>query len=70
MGLMVARNFSSVRGQSPVLIVYATFGPHVHAAIALVLSVLLQLPAADAALPMMLSANASLADGAAAGPAS
>ncbi len=59
MGLMVARNFSSVRGQSPVLIVYATFGPLVHAGIALALSVLLQLPAADAALLMVLSASAS-----------
>lgn len=59
MGLMVARNFGSVRGQSPVLIAYAILGPLVHASIALALAVLLQLPAADAALLMVLSASAS-----------
>ena len=59
MGLMVAKNFSSVRGQSPVLIAYAGIGPLVHAAIALALSILLQLPVADAALLMVLSASAS-----------
>ena len=42
MGLMVAKNFGAVRGQSPVLIAYASIGPVVHAAIALVLSLLLQ----------------------------
>jgi hypothetical protein len=59
MGMMVARNFSSVRGQSPLLVAYASIGPLIHAAIALVLAVLLQLPAADAALLMVLSASAS-----------
>ncbi len=59
MGLMVARNFSAVRGKSPVLLAYASVGPLVHAAIALALSMLLQLPAADAALLMVLSASAS-----------
>lgn len=59
MGLMVAKNFGSVRGKSPVLIAYASLGPVVHAAMALGLSVLLQLPAADAALLMVLSASAS-----------
>ncbi len=59
MGLMVARNFGSVRGKSPVLIAYAGIGPLVHASIALALSILLQLPAADAALLMVLSASAS-----------
>jgi hypothetical protein len=59
MGLMVARNFGAVRGGSPVLIAYAAIGPVVHAAIALALSVLLRLPAADAALLMVLSASAS-----------
>jgi hypothetical protein len=59
MGLMVARNFGSVRGRSPVLIAYASIGPVVHAALALVLSALLGLPAADAALIMVLSASAS-----------
>lgn len=59
MGLMVARNFGSVRGRSPVLIAYASVGPLVHASIALALSALLQLPAPDAALLMVLSASAS-----------
>jgi hypothetical protein len=59
MGLMVARNFSAVRGSSPVLIAYAAVGPVVHASIALALSMLLGLPAADAALLMVLSASAS-----------
>ncbi len=59
MGLMVAKNFGSVRDRSPVLIAYASVGPLVHAAIALALSVLLQLPAGDAALLMVLSASAS-----------
>lgn len=59
MGLMVAKNFGTVKGKSPVLIAYASIGPLVHAAIALGLSVLLRLPAADAALLMVLSASAS-----------
>ncbi len=59
MGLMVARNFGSIRGRSPVLIAYAGIGPLVHASIALALSILLRLPAADAALLMVLSASAS-----------
>jgi hypothetical protein len=59
MGLMVARSFGSVRGQSVVLLAYASIGPLVHAALALVLAVVLQLPAADAALLMVLSASAS-----------
>ena len=59
MGLAVAKNFGSVRGRSPVLIAYASIGPLVHAAIALALSMLLQLPAGDAALLMVLSASAS-----------
>ena len=59
MGLMVARSFGSVRGQSVVLLAYASIGPMVHAAMALALAVVLQLPAADAALLMVLSASAS-----------
>ena len=59
MGLMVAKNFGSVRGKSPVLIAYAALGPLVHAAIALGLAVLLGVPAADAALLMVLAASAS-----------
>jgi hypothetical protein len=59
MGLMVAKSFGSVRGRSPVLIAYASIGPLVHASIALALSILFRLPAADAALLMVLSASAS-----------
>ena len=59
MGLMVAKNFGSVRGKSPVLIAYAALGPLVHAAIALGLAVVLRMPAADAALLMVLAASAS-----------
>jgi hypothetical protein len=59
MGLMVARNFTAVRGTSPVLVAYAAIGPWVHAALALALAWLLKLPAADAALLMVLSASAS-----------
>jgi len=59
MGLMVARNFSEARKTSPVLIAYASIGPLVHAAIALGLAVLLNLPVADAAMLMVLSASAS-----------
>ncbi len=59
MGLMVAKNFSGVRGQSWTLLVYATVGPLVHASMALLLAWVLQLPAADGALLMVLSASAS-----------
>jgi hypothetical protein len=59
MGLMVAKNFGSVRGKSPVLLAYASIGPLLHALIALALALLLQLPAGDAALLMVLSASAS-----------
>lgn len=59
MGLMVARNFSSVRGKSPVLVAYAAVAPFVHASIALALAKLLGIAAPDAALLMVLSASAS-----------
>lgn len=59
MGLMVARNLSSARRASPVLLLYAVAAPPTHAAIALLLAWLLQLSAADAALLMVLSASAS-----------
>ncbi len=59
MGLMVARNFTSVRDRSPILIAYASIGPLAHASIALALAMLLRLPAPDAALLMVLSASAS-----------
>jgi len=59
MGLMVAKNFSSVRGESPILLAYASIGPLLHAGIALLLAMVLRLPTADAALLMVLSASAS-----------
>jgi uncharacterized protein len=59
MGLMVARNFGSVRGKSALLIAYASIGPLVHASMALALAMMLRLPVADAALLMVLSASAS-----------
>lgn len=59
MGLMVAKNFGSVRDKSLVLIAYAALGPLVHAGIALSLAVVLRVPAADAALLMVLAASAS-----------
>ena len=59
MGLMVARSMRDVQGKSPILIAYAALAPLVHAGIALLVSVLLSLPVADAALIMVLSASAS-----------
>ncbi len=59
MGLMVARNFQAARQQSPALIGYAFAAPPVHAAIALGLAFMIGLPAADAAMLMVLSASAS-----------
>ena len=59
MGLLVARNFRAAREQSPALIGYAFVAPPVHAAIALGLAFVIGLPAADAAMLMVLSASAS-----------
>jgi hypothetical protein len=59
MGMMVARNFNQAKSTSFVLIAYATLGPVVHAAIALGLAMALDLPVADGALLMILSASAS-----------
>jgi hypothetical protein len=59
MGLMVARSMRDVQGKSPILLAYATLAPVVHASIALLISTLLSLPVADAALIMVLSASAS-----------
>lgn len=59
MGLMVARSMRDVKGKSPILIAYAALAPVVHAGIALLISALLGLPVADAALIMVLSASAS-----------
>lgn len=59
MGLMVARSMRDVQGKSPILVAYAALAPVVHAGIALLISMLLSLPVADAALIMVLSASAS-----------
>ena len=59
MGLMAARNLPQVRGQSPWLLAYAVLGPLSHAAMALGLAWLLQLPHGDATLLMVLAASAS-----------
>lgn len=59
MGLMVARSMRDVQGKSPILIAYAALAPVIHAGIALLISILLSLPVADAALIMVLSASAS-----------
>ena len=59
MGLMAARNLPEVKGKSPALIAYAVLGPIVHAGLALGLAYLLNLPAGDGALLMVLAASAS-----------
>jgi uncharacterized protein len=59
MGMMVARNFKQARSASLLLIAYAAIGPFVHATIALGLAMVLNLPVADGALLMILSASAS-----------
>lgn len=59
MGLMAARCLPGVRGTSPVLLAYAVLAPIVHASLALGLAWLLQLPAGDGALLMVLAASAS-----------
>ena len=59
MGLMAARNLPQVRGQSPWLLAYAVLGPLSHAAIALGVAWLLQMPQGDATLLMVLAASAS-----------
>ncbi len=59
MGLLVARNFGDARRASPVLVAYAVLGPLAHALIAFGLAAPLRMPAADAALLMVLSASAS-----------
>ena len=59
MGLMAARNLPQVQGKSPVLIAYAVLAPIAHASLALALAFLLDLPAGDGALLMVLSASAS-----------
>ena len=59
MGLMAARNLPQIKGKSPILIAYAVVGPLFHAGLALGLGYLLNLPAGDGALLMVLAASAS-----------
>ncbi len=59
MGLVVAKNLRETRGKAPVLLAYAVFSPFVHATLALLVALALQLPAGDTALLMVLSASAS-----------
>lgn len=59
MGLMVARNAKAALQASPMLLGYATLGPVLHATLAWLLGSMLQLPTADLALLMVLSASAS-----------
>jgi len=59
MGLMAARNLTQVKGKSPALIAYAIIGPILHASLALGLAFMLNLPAGDGALLMVLAASAS-----------
>lgn len=59
MGLMAARNFPAIRGQSVWLIFYGVLAPVLHAMVALGLCHLFGVSAGDAALLMILSASAS-----------
>jgi hypothetical protein len=59
MGLMTAKNLSTIKGQSAWLLIYAVLGPMVHAAFALILAWCLNLPLGDAILLMVLAASAS-----------
>jgi uncharacterized protein len=59
MGLMAVRNLPQVKGKSPVLIAYAILGPLVHASLALCMAWMLNVPAGDGALLMVLAASAS-----------
>jgi hypothetical protein len=59
MGLSTARNLPAVRQQSPWLLAYAVLGPITHATLALALTWMLQVPAGDAVLLMVLAASAS-----------
>lgn len=59
MGLLAARNWQHLRGRSAWLLVYAVVGPWVHAALALVLAIALNLSLGNAVLLMVLGASAS-----------
>lgn len=59
MGLTTAKNFHHLKGQSPWLVAYATLGPLLHSALALLLSRVLHLSLGDTFLLMVLAASAS-----------
>lgn len=59
MGLQVARSFHQAKANSGALIAYAAMGPFVHAAIALLICMLVGVSLADTVLLMVLSASAS-----------
>ena len=59
MGLTAARNLPGLRGRSPWLLGYGLLAPLVHAGLALTLCLLVDLPAGDTALLMVLAASAS-----------
>jgi uncharacterized protein len=59
MGLMAARNVREIRGKSPWVIAYAVLAPISHAALALAMAIVVDLPAGDAGMLMVLAASAS-----------
>lgn len=59
MGLLAARNFPRVKDTSMGLLGYALLAPAAHATLALGFAMVLQLPAGDGALLMVLAASAS-----------
>ena len=59
MGLSTAKSFQNLKGQSPWLLAYAILGPCTHGALALLLSMALNLSLGDTFLLMVLAASAS-----------
>lgn len=59
MGLLAARNVPGLKGQSPLILVYALLSPLVHAALAFGLARLLGIEAGNTILLMVLAASAS-----------
>lgn len=59
MGLLTARNLAQLPRQSPWLLAYAVLAPLTHAGLALLLAHLLNVPAGDTILLMVLAASAS-----------
>ena len=59
MGLSTAKSFQNLKGQSPWLLAYAILGPWTHGALALLLSMALNLSLGDTFLLMVLAASAS-----------